>query len=225
MTPGALAADGRRADLVPHDWTDLLDSREWRLGPDGLPCRRAARVLVMAAGEQVLLLRGHDTADPSHRWVFTPGGGLHPGEGPEQAAVRELAEETGLVVGEEHLEGPVARREAVFRFMRVTCRQHELFYLLRLPGPVAVRRDGWTDLERDAVDSVGWWTLAQVSQVQTRGEVVYPVCLVGVLRDLRAGWDGRVVDLTDPADTGSVPGSHPSGDGQEGREGNAGPGG
>ncbi|AYD90834.1 NUDIX domain-containing protein [Actinomyces sp. 2119] len=200
-----MAADGRRADLVPPDWTDLLDPREWRLGPDGLPHRRAARVLVMAAGKQVLLLRGHDTADSSHRWVFTPGGGLHPGESPKQGAARELAEETGLAVGEEHLEGPVARREAVFRFMQVTCRQHELFYLLRLPGPVEVRRDGWTDLERDAVDSVGWWSLVQVSQAQARGEAVYPVCLVGALRDLRAGWDGRVVDLTDPADAGCVP--------------------
>lgn len=51
-----------------------------------------------------LLLQERDEHAPvaPERWCL-PGGGLEPGESPRAAAVRELAEETGLVVAEEEL--------------------------------------------------------------------------------------------------------------------------
>ena len=81
--------------LVPKDWDQHLDSSEWSLGDDGLPFRTAARVLVVTRDADMLLLVGHDAANPDHTWVFTPGGGLRPGEDPRAGAVRELAEESG----------------------------------------------------------------------------------------------------------------------------------
>ena len=101
--------------LVPKDWDQHLDSSEWRLGDDGLPFRTAARVLVVTRDADMLLLVGHDAANPDHTWVFTPGGGLRPGEDPRAGAVRELAEESGIDVATVDLEGPVAHREAIFR--------------------------------------------------------------------------------------------------------------
>ena len=158
--------DGRHPVLVPEDWDQHLDAGEWSLGEDGLPFRTAGRVLAVTQDGEVLLLVGHDAADPDHNWVFTPGGGLHSGEDPRAGAVRELVEESGIEVAPEDLEGPIAHREAIFRFASVTCRQDEIFFLLHLPTRRPIRRDGWTCLERDVVDSISWWSAEQLQAAQ-----------------------------------------------------------
>ncbi|WP_167148705.1 NUDIX domain-containing protein [Actinomyces sp. ZJ308] len=186
--------------LVPEDWGRYLDTSEWALGSDGLPFRTAARVLVVTQDSDVLLLEGHDAADPDHSWVFTPGGGLRPGEDPREGAARELAEESGIGVVPTDLEGPVAHREAIFRFATVTCRQDEIFFLLRLPDRCAVGKEGWTALERDVVDSIAWWSPQELHSAQERGQEIYPVRLPALLGELAAGWSGKILDLTDPVD-------------------------
>lgn len=60
--------------------------------------RRAVRVVVLDAEHRVLLLRWRDPGDPLHVVWEPPGGGIDPGETEEAAAVREVAEETGLAV-------------------------------------------------------------------------------------------------------------------------------
>ena len=191
---------GRHPVLVPEDWDQYLDASEWSLGDDGLPFRTAARVLVVTRDADVLLLAGHDATDPEHTWVFTPGGGLHPGENPRAGAVRELGEESGINVAPTELEGPIAHREAIFRFATVTCRQDEVFFLLRLPSARTVGGDGWTDLERDVVDSTSWWSSEDLQAAQERGQEIYPVRLPSIVRELAAGWSGEPLDLTDPVD-------------------------
>lgn len=192
--------DGRHPVLVPEDWDQHLDAAEWSLGEDGLPFRTAARVLAVTQDGEVLLLVGHDAADPDHRWIFTPGGGLHSGEDPRAGAVRELVEESGIEVAPEDLEGPIAHREAIFRFASVTCRQDEIFFLLHLPTRRPVRKDGWTCLERDVVDSISWWSAEKLQAAQQRGQEIYPVRLPEILAELASGWNGRCLDLTDPVD-------------------------
>ena len=192
--------DGRHPVLVPEDWDQHLDAAEWTLGEDGLPFRTAARVLAVTQDGQVLLLVGHDAADLDHRWIFTPGGGLHSDEDPRAGAVRELVEESGIEVAPEDLEGPIAHREAIFRFASVTCRQDEIFFLLRLPTRRPVRKDGWTCLERDVVDSISWWSAEQLQAAQQRGQEIYPVRLPEIVEELASGWNGRRLDLTDPVD-------------------------
>ena len=192
--------DGRHPVLVPEDWDRHLDGTEWSLGRDGLPFRTAARVLVVTQDGEVLLLEGHDAADPSHSWIFTPGGGLRSGEEPRAGAVRELVEESGIQVAPDDMEGPIAHREAVFRFASVTCRQDEIFFLLHLPTRRPVRKDGWTSLERDVVDSISWWNVEQLKVAQEQGREIYPVRLPEIVGELASGWDGRRLDLTDPVD-------------------------
>ena len=106
--PASGHLDSRHPVPVPEDWAQYLDASEWSLGDDGLPFRRAARVLVVTRDADVLLLAGHDAADPDHDWVFTPGGGLRSGEVPRVGAVRELAEESGIAVAPADLDCPVA---------------------------------------------------------------------------------------------------------------------
>ena len=192
--------DGRHPVLVPEDWDQHLDSAEWSLGDDGLPFRTAARVLAVTQDGEVLLLVGHDAADPSHSWVFTPGGGLRSGEEPRAGAVRELVEESGIEVAPDDLEGPIAHREAVFRFASVTCRQDEIFFLLHLPTTRPIRKDGWTSLERDVVDSISWWNVEQLQTAQERGQEIYPERLPAIVDELASGWSGQRFDLTDPVD-------------------------
>ena len=154
----------------------------------------------MTQDGEVLLLVGHDAADPDHNWVFTPGGGLRSGEDPRAGAVRELVEESGIKVAPEDLEGPIAHREAIFRFASVTCRQDEIFFLLHLPTRRPIRKDGWTCLERDVVDSISWWSAEQLQAAHQRGQEIYPVRLPEIVEDLASGWNGRRLDLTDPVD-------------------------
>lgn len=64
---------------------------------DSVPpgARPVARVLLLGPAQRLLLLLAHDTVSENVWWV-TPGGGLEAGESFEQAASRELYEETGL---------------------------------------------------------------------------------------------------------------------------------
>ena len=59
--------------------------------------RPAARVLLIDAQDRVLLLRAN--VGEGDVWI-TPGGALEPGESAEQAALRELREETGVAGAE-----------------------------------------------------------------------------------------------------------------------------
>ncbi|GAA3042935.1 hypothetical protein GCM10020000_22560 [Streptomyces olivoverticillatus] len=69
----------------------------WMMRPSpGTGRRKAARVILLDPYDRVLLLHGYEPGDPSTTWWFTPGGGLEGDESWEEAARRELAEETGI---------------------------------------------------------------------------------------------------------------------------------
>lgn len=91
--------------------------------------RSGARILV-TDGSHVLLMADTDPGIPGSRWWVTPGGGIDPGESPRQAAVRELAEETGLQVAPEQLLGPVAVRDVTHGYSDQVLHQHEFFFVL-----------------------------------------------------------------------------------------------
>jgi 8-oxo-dGTP pyrophosphatase MutT (NUDIX family) len=143
--------------------------------------RTGGRVLVVDSNDRVLLLRGTDPADPAAgTWWFTPGGGLDPGETPEQGALRELAEETGLVL--DGLGSPVWVRTAVFDFMGQGYRQAETFFLARITQH-EVDFSGFTEIERDAVHEFRWWSLADLASTD---DTVYPSTLAAELALLLA---------------------------------------
>ncbi len=79
--------------------------------------RLASRVLLLDRRQRVLLFGARivelRTAPAEVIFWYTPGGGVDAGESLRAAAVRELAEEIGLVVAEADLEGPVWLRRSV----------------------------------------------------------------------------------------------------------------
>ncbi|HWS57018.1 MAG TPA: NUDIX domain-containing protein [Actinotalea sp.] len=166
----------------------------WVPGPDGVLRRSAARLILLDDDDRVLLVRGHDADQPERSWWFTVGGGIDPGESAHQAALRELFEETGLRLGADDLVGPVLARSAVFDFFRRAVRQDEVFFLARVSGPLVIETHRWTAIERSFMDEVRWWPLDELAAV---GPELFPAGLVGIVRDLLAGWDGTVRVLAD----------------------------
>jgi 8-oxo-dGTP pyrophosphatase MutT (NUDIX family) len=124
----------------------------------------------------VLLFRGGDPARPEvGSWWFAPGGGVEGDETLEQAAAREVFEETGYQVGD--LGPAVHRREADFWFNEVFFHTVETYYKVQVERfePTA---DGWTETERSTITEHRWWTAAEL---RATTDTVYPERLAELL--------------------------------------------
>ena len=154
------------------------------MDPQAVIRRRVARVLLFDDQDRLLLFHVRDPADlTGDPWWYLPGGGMDPGETPEQAARRELHEETGI---EDAEIGPVVleRLGVRFRFGGRDYEQDEWHVYGRTPDGGAIVGGG-DDLEADAVAAHRWWTLADLT---TSSEVVYPLGLAATVgRLLREG--------------------------------------
>ena len=111
-----------------------------------LKLRCGAWVLLLA-GEEVLLLNDSDPGIPGSSWWVAPGGGIDAGENPEEAACREVEEETGLHLNPADLIGPVAQGRVCHGYSDRIRVQDELFFLARTrrfePSNL-----GWTEAEK-----------------------------------------------------------------------------
>ena len=167
---------------------------DWVPGADGIPYRRAARVLLLDEADRLLLVRGHDVDQPERTWWFTVGGGIDAGETPRQAAVRELREETGITLAPDELVGPVYTRQALFDFFAQVCRQDEELFLARVHSATLppLSHDDWTDVEADVLDELRWWPLDHLASVEIE---VFPAALADLVRPLLTGWDGVTRNL------------------------------
>jgi 8-oxo-dGTP pyrophosphatase MutT (NUDIX family) len=137
--------------------------------------RVSARVVLLDESGAVLLLCGSDPAadGDAPRWWFTVGGAVQPGETLAQAAVREVAEETGLQVHPGELIGPVWRRDAVFEFNGSVLRSQEMFFVHRTRR-FELSATGHTALERHYIHGHRWCDATMIGELVARGEAVYP---------------------------------------------------
>lgn len=141
--------------------------------------RETARVLLyrMSPEPAIFLLLTH--FDPEvglpPRWI-TPGGGIDPGESTVEAAIRELAEETGLKMPQEALGEKIWETDGRWDWSdginHHTFVDH--FYALQVDD-FELDTTRWTDDERRDIVEFRWWSVAELKD---SGERISPPGLV-----------------------------------------------
>jgi ADP-ribose pyrophosphatase YjhB (NUDIX family) len=140
--------------------------------------RPSARVIVIDETGCVLLFRIEDAHDPKPPLWITPGGGINPGEAPDEAAARELAEETGVVVHPAELGNPVATCRGEWSFRGQRLYSVDTFFALRTDR-FEPSTAGWEPLEHELHAAWRWW---RVEEIDTTNERVLPALLGDVIR-------------------------------------------
>ncbi|MFJ5984351.1 NUDIX hydrolase [Lentzea sp. NPDC092896] len=144
--------------------------------------RIGARVLLLDANDRVLLMHARDPHDHAHHWWELPGGGVDPGEKLVDAAVREVAEETGIVLTT--LDRELWVRESRFQYMGADHHRVDHVFLARVTSTAPQAAPRPTETERAGLIEQRWWTAAELHGCTDK---VLPARLACLLDDVFAG--------------------------------------
>ena len=149
--------------------------------------RPSARLLVIDPSGKVLLFRFVHERGPLKGQDFwaTPGGALEVNETFEQAAVRELREETAIEVSSPGRQ--VFRREFVLQLPDGEYVAADERYFVIEVTDSSVSRGGWTSLEREVMRDFKWWS---VEELERTTDTVWPNELAMLLQSIVSGPKG-----------------------------------
>ncbi|HHH6318271.1 TPA: NUDIX domain-containing protein [Escherichia coli] len=137
--------------------------------------RRAARLFIISADNRVLLFRFQHTDDAltGRQYWATPGGGLEHNESFEEAALRELQEETGI---SRQSVGPqiASQRFTMMLPSGESVIADECFFLIRVAQKEA-EFSGWSHHEKLVIGDHRWWSLEELRQTK---DTVFPLELL-----------------------------------------------
>ena len=140
--------------------------------------RRTARVLLVDELGRLLLFQGQDPSNPSNIYWCPVGGGLEPGESPENAARREVREETGLI--DFDLGTHVWNRHDKYSFNGKNYHVSETWFLSRVSA-FEIDASELFGLERVSFLQYRWWTQ---NELDLTSEIMTPRQLAPLLKDL-----------------------------------------
>jgi len=153
--------------------------------------RDSARLFIVRPGRQVLLFRYSYEEGPLSGISFwaTPGGGLEPGESFEDAARRELMEETGITAA---IGAPVHIHFNRFPLPDGRIAEAEERYFLVLTDGDCTCADNPDLTEADAIAETRWWRFEEIA---TAADIIYPRDILPLLERLAGGEKRRAAAL------------------------------
>ncbi|HYI59326.1 MAG TPA: NUDIX domain-containing protein [Microlunatus sp.] len=175
-----MSSDSGRKYVIPDDPADRP-----------VRTRRAVRVILVDSDDRTLLFEDSDPGIAGVTWWVTPGGGMDPGETERQTAVREVAEETGYMLAEDDLVGPLATRYAVHGYSDQVLEQQESFYLARVSA-FEIDTSAHTEEEQITLQGHRWWGR---EEIEAGASWVWPAELVEL-------WDRAAAPDQPPWDLG-----------------------
>jgi 8-oxo-dGTP pyrophosphatase MutT (NUDIX family) len=130
--------------------------------------RDAVRVVLADASGRVLLFHV-ETEDVPGGWWELPGGGIDRGESYRGAAIREIKEETGLILEPAQVGPPTWRRDTTWRSRGRRRLQHEVVVFAQVTADQPTIVDGGrTPQEIEDYVTARWWHVAEIIQSQER---------------------------------------------------------
>ena len=133
--------------------------------------RPASRMIVLSPENRILLFHFHHQNDAlaGQSYWATPGGGLKKEESFEEAASRELYEETGFIC---KTPGPQLAKRSFTMMLPggEAVLADERFFMVRVKGK-EINVTGWSHNEQRVIRRHHWWT---IDEIERSAETIFP---------------------------------------------------